>query len=581
MRTSTSIFMAPSYVLLLEPLPLFVKVYARRLLSICDATTTMSVGIGLLIWTHTGRGADPSLYLFDAFLLFGALFLNRILISFYPLMIQETLANYPASERLETVAGIRFLPQKERLSYLQKLLFSESHDVRAQAIQECAREEVNEDILDLLITAMAQEEHGPNITLIVKVMMSQYGHRAGPLLAEFISEGQEPRLLADLLEAIGRSDFTELEKTSARFLDFPHRRVRGASVLNILRNGHDRGILLKAIERLYQDMRDRDPATRATAAVVLGRAGLAAFLPALMLMVDDPDEMPALKAINALANFRHPEVIEFLVSRSSWPGARGEAIANALNASTGQERPLLMNLLHELPEEERRKVDFWIHAPGSHADIEIIGKLVHLKDARQRELLLQALAEGDGWSKSNILKCLIEGKNGTVIDSQPLWGLLSEKSWLELPCEASLIPVICKPEDLNGAQVLFKRLLEMAEQAWIISCAFPEKERSLVAPHWCQGFENLIKILALWSGEPSIWHDTIEKARSADKVLNSVAQEFLEARVGNKFARIFLPLLDGKKGNDDLRNSLKDLGKQQIVKLTQEEAQNKLGEQAL
>lgn len=580
MRTSTFIFMSPSWVLLLEPLPLSIKIYARRLLGIFDAATTMAVGIGLLAWTYTGRGADPSLYLLDAVFLLVALFLTRILIYYYPLMIQDTLASSASSERPAAVVGIRFLPRKARLSYLHELLFSENVDVRAQAIQECARE-IDEDTLDILITAMTREQHGPNITLIVKVVMSQCGNQAGPLLAELIHEGQEPRLLADLLEAIGRSDFAELEKTSARFLDFPHRRVRGASVLNILRHGHDHGIIARAVARLDQDMRDPDPATRATAAVVLGRAGLTAFLPALMVMVDDPMDMPAIKAINSLANFRHPEVIEFLMSRSELPGARGEAIVRALSTSAGQERPLLMKLLHELPEEERRRIDFWIHAPGSNADREIIGKLVHLKDAKQRERLLQGFAEGEDWSRSIIHSCLIEKNNLTAIDSQPLWKLLSEKSWFELPREVSLIPVICKSEDPNGAEVLFKRLLEMAEQAWVISCAFPDAEKSAVAPDWCHGFENLIRILALWGGEPSTWHDIIEKARSADKFLNSVAQEFLEARVGKRFARVFLPLLDGQTGNDDLRNCLNELGMQQILQLTREEARNKLGKHAL
>lgn len=580
MRTSTFIFMAPSWVLLLEPLPLSVRIYARRLLSIFDATMTMCVGIGLLVWTSSGGGADPGLYLLNAFFLLCILLLTRILIHFYPLMIQDTLGTAPTSEGLEAVVGIRFLPKKERLAYLQKLLSSDNNAVRVQAIQECARE-ADEDTLGILVAAMAREEHGPNLTLIVKVVTSHYGRRAGPLLAELINDRQEPGLLADLLEAIGRSDFAELEKTSAGFLDFPHRKVRGAAILNILRHGHDRGILLRAIERLYHDMRDIDPATRGTAAVVLGRTGLLAFLPALMAMVDDPVELPAIKAINALAHFRHPEVIEFLMSRSSLPGARGKAIARALSASAGQERPSLMKLLHELPEEERRRIEFWLHAPGSNVDGEIIGKLVHLEDARRRERLLQTLVEGDSRFRSSILKCLVADKNHTIIDSRPLWSVLAEKSWVELPPEAALIPVICKPEDPSGAEVLFKRLLEMAEQAWIIACAFPGEERSVIAPKWCRGFENFIKILALWGGEPSIWHDTIEKARSADKFLNSVAQEFLEARVGKGFARLFLPLLDGQKGHDDLRSCLIETGLGQIVALTGEEARNRLGDQLL
>lgn len=121
----------------------------------------------------------------------------------------------------------------------------------------------------------------------------------------------------------------------------------------------------------------------------------------------------------------------------------------------------------------------------------------------------------------------------------------------------------------------------MAEHAWIISCAFPGEERSAIAPDWCRGFDNFVKILALWGGEPSIWHDTIEKARSADKFLKSVAQEFLEARVEKRFARLFLPLLDGQKGHDDLRSCLIETGLEQIVTLTVEEARNRLGEQLL
>jgi HEAT repeat protein len=604
MRTTTSIFMSPAWVLLLEPLPAGPRLQARRLLNILDALTTLGIGLGLMAWTRSGGGADPGLYAVDAVLLAGTMALTGALVRLYPRMIQDTLESAPAAERSGAMAGVRFLPRRERMSHLQSLLGSPDPEVRGEAIRECARD-LDDETLDVLLTAVAHEEHGPNVTLIVRAVMAQCGEQAGPVLAELLHGDQDPRLLADLLEAIGRSDHPELEQVSARFIEHPHRRVRGAAALNLLRHGRSRERLARTIDRLADDVASPDPATRATAAVVLGRTHLTVFLPVLMHLADDPDDMPARKALGALADFRQPSVLEFLLARTSSPGTRGDMARQAWNDAANVERSSLLQLLHGLPEEERRRIGFWWQSLGAGLEPSLVQKLLRLEDSRQREVLMQALGAGlDSAGGAAVVSACLTEKNGrTVIRSEPLMQALAQDPWDTLPLAATLIPPVCGPQHEGLSELLFARVLTLATHAALlgrtrlapagppgVEATNSQLERMAMgadrtgrqpagrpaSARWASRFEVFLRLLELWGGDPGAWHDAVEKARTGDKFLNSVAQEFLEARLGNRFARILLPLLDPHSDTTILLEALQSAGVADLATLSEHEAAHRL-----
>ncbi len=572
MRTSTNIFMSPAWVLLLEPLPTDTKIYARRLLNIFDAVITLIIGLSLLAYTRTGGGVDQGLYLMDAVLYAATLLLTGILIKLYPLMIQDTLESAPADDCFEAVAGVRFLPRRERIRHLQGLLNAENLSVRQSAIKECCTA-IDDDMLDILLTTLAREEHGPNVTLIVRAIMSQRGAQAGPALVELLHPKQDSRLLADLLEAVGTSDFQELEDVSARFLDFSERRVRGAAIINLLRHGHQPELMKKALETLYQQIKSSDPVDRAATAMVIGRIGLPAFLPALMELADDSHETAALKALKSLSGFRQPEVIEFLAHRSSLPGKRGVVAKESLSRQADVDRESMQVLLRSLPDDERRRVGFWWQMIGSGYDSGLVQQLLRIEKSEIREALMQKLAEGDKWVAVILKECLVDNDGRILINGDPVWQSISSHNWKTLPQAAALISALGLTGDKKGEEILFDKTAEFARLTCLAGLAFPGQSRGSVIPDWESRLEVLLQTLAMWAGEPGAWHDAMAKARAADAFLNSVAQEFLEARLGKKFARILLPVLDKNSTLKDLNEGLKKTGKAVNLSMPTQKAQ--------
>jgi len=549
MRATTFVFMSPSFVLLFEPLPSATKIYARRLQNIIDAVTTLTIGIGLIMWTRFGGGADPGLYLFDAILFAATMLLTSKLVSLYPEMIQETLAAAPADEKAAVIAGVRFLPEKQRISHIHNLLSSNNPAIREMAIKECARK-LTEDSLDLLITFINREDHGPNLTLIVRAITAEYGSESRPLLAEFLSVDQEPRLIADLLEAIGHADFPELEMHSVRFLDFPHHRVRGAAMLNLLHHAHNPENLHKVVDRLYTDISSADAVTRATMAVVMGRAGLKAFLPALLKLADDPDEKTSLKAIRALSGFAVPKVKDFLLKKSEIAGKIGEAARNAAAEVSDAEFCAISRLLHGLPDEERTRISFWRQVLGTRIDRNHMRQLLNLPQPEKREAILRALAESEADLLSVVQLCILSQGESTTIVTQPLWQAIANSDWQQIPAAAALIPALCNIEDKIGKTLLYDRTMLIGQAIAILQATKNAAHQAEKA--WKQRFEILLQILSLWGQDPAAWHDIIQKARSSDKFITSVAEEFLETRLGKDFAAILLPLLNPNQQNFDL-----------------------------
>ncbi len=549
MRSTTLVFMSPAFVLLLEPLPVNARIHARRLLNILDAITTLSIGLGLILWTRSGGGTDSSLYLFDALLYGATLLLTRKLVSLYPEMIQETIAAAPVDARAAAIAGVRFLPEKQRISHIHGLLSAREPAIREMAIKECARH-MTEETLDMLITFISREDHGPNLTLMVRAIMTGCGSEAGPLLAELLAEDQDPRIITDLLEAVGHADFPDLEKHSLRFLDFPHHRVRGAAMLNLLHHAHRRESLSRVIERLHNDIHSSDTLTRATMAVVMGRTGLKSFLPALFQLGNDSDEKVALKAIGALSSFALPQAGVFLEEKGKTGGKIGKAAKAAAVAVADAEFSSLSRLLHGLPDAERTRISFWRKSLGNRINQGLMQQLLDLDQPEKRELILRALSEVDSEIQEILQLCLQQTGQKTIIITTPLWEYLANSDWQKIPEAAQLIPALCDEEDPIGKRMLLKKTRLIGEAMTII--AANGERLSEFACVWHRRFEALLQILAWWSKNPAAWHDILQKARSSDRFINSVAEEFLETRLGKDFSNILLPLLNHNFKTDDL-----------------------------
>ena len=169
----------------------------------------------------------------------------------------------------------------------------------------------------------------------------------GPLVFERLHD-RNPDVRAAAVEAYCAIGRARAIRTITRFLDDPHREVRAAAVVGLIRWGGLDGVLSSA-ERLKKMLDSEDPQERATGAGILGDIGVKNFYHPLLSLLTDSEMEVRLAAIRAAGKMGSQELLPALVYRIEDPSTR-TAASEAL-ATFGTSAVQLLSRVLANPEE--------------------------------------------------------------------------------------------------------------------------------------------------------------------------------------------------------------------------------------
>ncbi|MFZ2957745.1 MAG: MFS transporter [Candidatus Ozemobacteraceae bacterium] len=547
-RTLTFIFMAPVWVLLLEPLPQTSRLFARRLLNIADCLTSMVVGLGLLAWKNWGGGPDPILFLVISALAGLTLIGNRFVIEWYPRMIQDTLSSASLRESEDGIVGFRFLTPADRWRHIQIMATDARTEIRRGAIVEMSKN-IDDRAWELLLSLIPKELSTTNLPILVQTIVNCREKNGTAVLRDFLNEVKEPRTLSDFLEALGENRHTENIPIFLVFLQHSHHRVRGSAVLGILRQGLEKVDIEKGLDSLYSETTSQKSIERSTAAAVLGKLGLPAFIPALIQLSQDNDVNVAESAFRSLAAIRTPGILEFLASQIPMSGFRGKLASEAWERASNQDQEILSRLIGGMTEAERRKTGFWFQALRSGGSPTFLIRLMKLDNPDVRAGIMELLADRDLDCLQIATTCLREEGGKIYLDPAPLLTQLSSIRLQQISSIVELVPFICGPHHEAYEALIIKWMKRLS---WEFVILYRSKKLSICTSERETALRNiletrrqgLLRLIALSGDNPGSLFDALRKACHADSFLTSVAIEFLETNLSRSICSLLIPLIE-------------------------------------
>ncbi|MBF0501750.1 MAG: HEAT repeat domain-containing protein [Candidatus Riflebacteria bacterium] len=583
----TKAFINPAFVILIEPLPKGPRFLLRRYLSLGDSTANLLAGLTLLALKSFGVGADPVLFL-GVGAVYGAIWaLTRFADRLYTDVVSETLTTAEGQGDLDIIRSVRFIPRADRIARIAALLGNPEPEVRHRAILEAAELEPH-DAAEILLVSMAGEENPRNLASIARVILRRLGSDGVDILEDMLRDDDNPRLQADMIEALGQVGGPRISEFIAEFLSHENHRIRGNAVLGILRQSHDRSLITRALDVLKSLLESREAFERSTAAVVMGGTGLPVFVSALGSLADDGRENVVRQAFTALADIRTPAALRAIGDRRTIPGRTGELAEIAWKTASAGSGNRLARLLAGLSASARGKIGFWLRSMRTDREFELLTRILYLPDEKSQESLISALGNGDSQTRELIASCLIdesesgddEKHDSVRINVEPLLTALRKAGLDELPVWVELVGPLCGPRHDGFTNLVCEALTTLWKQAVVILQAeksglfsigqstpsFDESPAALstekvepsmvgqqslsIAAQANVKFEKRLRtvmhLTALVTPEPARLLEALGKSTSGDTFLHSVALEFLEERLGDRIAQLLFPLLERK-----------------------------------
>ncbi|MBF0407724.1 MAG: hypothetical protein HQM10_10245 [Candidatus Riflebacteria bacterium] len=572
----TKILIIPAFVILLEPLQSGAKFMLRKFIGIGDSLANLSAGIFLIVLKFYGIGADPVLFLPVMIIFFSLVFFIIAIDRLYPLMVKETLAVSPADSDFEVVKALRHVPKTDRIVQINSLLASPNPTIRFRAIHEAG--ELDSDMcVDMLLTAIINETDLKNIGAVVRIIFHKTGHHGLDILSEFLDESVEPRLVADIIEVYSQLPHSSADSILEPFLENAHHRVRGNAVLAILRTSNDSRLLQKALETLKIMITSSNYNEQSAAVIVMKLLKNQVFVSALSWLADSPEKEIRERAMEALADMATSGAIEVLSNIQKLNDNRAAIAEKLLCEIAEKSDSTVKKAFLSLSDQERAEVGVWLKTAPQNLDLDLLGKILFLKNKNIRRQIVESISGEKSESKTAFLaETLSFNGKETFIDQSVAAKYLQNEKGFGIPFFVDLIPAIFGPHNSVYDHFLEAKLSDLILHAAVMARACElnlngEIEFQNAEKHFSKWMRNLLHLSAMTASEPAEALEAIKKSCVDDGFLHSIAFELIEERLEKQLAVLILPLLDWKKESAQLYNISREKSGQDVQKFSASE----------
>ncbi|MBF0543125.1 MAG: hypothetical protein HQM08_01765 [Candidatus Riflebacteria bacterium] len=548
----TKTLVIPAFVILLEPLPTVAKFMLRKYIGIGDSVANLSAGVFLLFLKEFGIGADPQLFSLVGVVFLSSLYLIKKIDRLYPVMVGETLRMSTETGNFEVINALRHIPMNDRISRINVLLMSPIPEIRYRAIFE-AGELDSERCVEMLLTSLINEREIKNISATMKVIFFKTGSDGLLILEEFVNSANEPRITADIIEAFG-----ELREGSADSLLVPqlkhsNHRVRGNAVSAILRTSQNPASIGEALLVLKEMIYSKNDSEQIAAIVIMKSSGFSFFAPALAWMAETGEREIADRAMTALGDTGSSFSIEALMNFKEMKGEKSQIAERILKNIAGKTDVIIKQAFLGLDNQERSNIAVWLKTAPKSLDLELLGKILLIKEKRTRGRLFESLNEYEPDAKVDFLRRVLINEDAKVkIDSEIVMESLRKEDPWKLPFFADMIPALLEAHHPSFELLLEEKLSQLIFDASILTRAIELKIEEIpdfqtAEKKFLKKLQMILHFAALNSPEPAEILDAVRKASVQNGFLHSIAFEFLEERLGKKISSLLLPLMDWKK----------------------------------
>jgi ATP/ADP translocase/HEAT repeat protein len=225
---------------------------------------------------------------------------------------------------------------------------------------------------------------------VLRLLGAHASLKNGPLVFERLHD-RNPEVRTAAVEAYCAIGRARAIRVIARFLDDPHREVRAAAVVGLIRWGGLDGVLSSA-ERLKKMLDSEDPKERATGAEILGDIGVKNFYHPLLSLLTDSEIPVRLAAIKAAGKMGSQELLPALVYRIEDPTTRN--VASEALAAFGTSAVRLLSRVLANPEENpntRLAVPAILARIGDQAAMDVLFDHIDDPDEDLRTRVLESI----------------------------------------------------------------------------------------------------------------------------------------------------------------------------------------------
>ncbi len=536
--------------------------YRRDIGIVCSASSMLVGGLLLVV----RRAVSPEgLFLAAAFVYGMMAWVHYRLDAAYAHTLRETISDRAlARDDPEWLEAIRFLAPLERVSRLRDLLAHPDPAIRKGAVTEVALLPPDK-VRTLLLPLLGTEKDPACLAAIARTLLEVLGPAALCNLEILLAGNEDPRLTADLLEAVGRVGTGEaIEDMVELFLTHDHHRIRGSAVISLLRMTRRPDRLELALGVLSNLARDPSALCRATAAAVMGELANPLFIGSLETMSQDADETVARNALQALAKMRTSRALAILESRCRHPSPVVAAVAqNLFREASRQGIERIASLLQGFSGPERQRLAQSLKTLRGELVLDVLSRILRLEVPEAREGLTRLLRDGDAETLSLLDQCLITptSDSPTAVSLAPAWERLRQSFPVALPRWSEALPCLAGADrragpgdpvpghlDGNGLQTTLTRV-------WLEGAALDAAPALLPTPPaidlltrlrqlWHQRVEVVARCVALCTPDPAPVLRAVDQVMAGDPFTRSVARELLETQLGTTLMGWLAPILE-------------------------------------
>lgn len=548
-------FTVPATTLLLGAFPSNARGGYRRDISTVSSAASIAASVILL----ATRDLMPAGGLFLlASLCYGALLVVHSRLDHgYAVTLRETLAGTGAAPDDENLRSIGFLPEGERMLRLQELLVHGAPQVRFEAIQEIERLP-DAPLRELLFPRLSGESNPRCLTALARLAVERFGPEAVSHTARLLQTADDPRLQADLLEALGRTNGgLPVEELAAMYLEHDHHRVRGSAVLALLRLARDASGIEAALGMLSRMARANEPLHRSAAAAVMGETALPLFLESMETLANDPDREVAVIAIRSLGRLPTSGGLAALGRLSGHADPARASLAKRFIENSSRERlARIRSLMDGLTAAERQKLSHTIRTIGATAGLDIVSRILRFEQADAREGLMRLLDQASPDTVEMLRATLIgQARPDETPSLDPVWNWCRVPRPAELPGWAAAIPHLRRviigsvPEsESRGTETGAISLLNLlSSEAELLACirrgertGWSASDAETAVSRWNDRALLCCRMALLAASRPETLLSAFDRLRSPDSFTSSVAQELLETNLSREAGDLIL-----------------------------------------
>ncbi len=564
-------FSVPATTILLGAVSQKKRVFFRRDISVACSFASTFVGIFLI----AVKGNLPfKLLFFVAGILYSLLALVHYrLDKAYLITLKETFVSGDHKDLDEHLRALRCLGDTEKLENLTSLLQSEDPELRLNAIEEIDSFPLTRR-KEILLQIFQKEQDPKCLASISRKLLRDCGGSIVCQLEMMLAETEDERLRADIIEALGNSTRAAgFEIIVDNYLFHKHHRVKSNALMSMLRLTMDSEKIESALVELAKMAKSKEPIHRASAAAVMGELGLPMFTSALDFLSEDPDVTVVKNSLNALAKINTPKALEVIESLIGHKDHEISMLAEkAFEEASKSNFNQVSRLMGQITAEERKKLATAFKSVGNRGDWGLVSNVLMLENETARRIILKVFEQGDMFAQKLLARCIVrESEDQIIFQSEPVWNELSNHFFRKIPTWAELLHVsLLISEDSESS--LEKQAVEFLGQIFAEAKIVLENEiEGLGIYEWKERARVAVQVVALTSSEPGTTINAINDLTASNSYKRSVAQEFIEAKLGKKLpvlitslTRLFaMESISLEQLNDEIKN-------QQVISFTDE-----------